>query len=341
MKINFVFLISLSIFFSNDSFSHHSNAPHYDRDKPISIIGIVEEFDFVNPHSFLYIRSDLNGESVVWECEMQTANTLIKQGWTANQFEVGQQVIVNAIAARRDPLGCSFTNAEMPDGSIINRSGSIETPEEIAFNYDREILINNKPNFKGPWKRDLANRGMGLGPGSQRPQVDRLTDKGLIAAESYDERFDDPSFQCSASSISRVWSEPGTVTDIIQTEEFIHIIHEYMDTTRVVILTEDHQPSYIDRPYGHSIGWYEGNTLVIDTIGFEGGVLTPHPGVMHSNQLHVIERLHLNDDGMSFVVSWVAEDPLYFKTPFEGTRHFIPSAYDIEPYGCIPEIAKR
>ncbi|MYJ94994.1 MAG: hypothetical protein F4053_05185 [Proteobacteria bacterium] len=63
--------------------AHHSNAPHYDRERPITIVGVVEEFEFVNPHAFLHIRAENEyGESVVWACEMQTANTIRRQGWT-------------------------------------------------------------------------------------------------------------------------------------------------------------------------------------------------------------------------------------------------------------------
>jgi ABC-type uncharacterized transport system permease subunit len=46
--------------------AHHSNAPHYDRDKPITIEGVVTEFEFVNPHAFLHIAAlDENGQKVV------------------------------------------------------------------------------------------------------------------------------------------------------------------------------------------------------------------------------------------------------------------------------------
>ena len=109
--------------------AHHSNAPHYDRERPITIQGVVEAFEFVNPHAFLHIRAEnADGESVVWACEMQTANSLRRQGWTKDQFVIGQQVTVQGIAARRDPLGCSYNSGELADGTTIGRSGAIATP---------------------------------------------------------------------------------------------------------------------------------------------------------------------------------------------------------------------
>ena len=113
--------------------AHHSNAPHYDRERPITIEGVVEEFEFVNPHAFLHIRAENeSGESEVWACEMQTANTLKRQGWTEDRFTVGQSVTVSGIAARRDPLGCSFNSAELTDGTTIARSGAVVPPTEDA-----------------------------------------------------------------------------------------------------------------------------------------------------------------------------------------------------------------
>ena len=110
----------------NTTNAHHSNAPHYDRDQPIMIEGIVTEFEFVHPHAFLHIQvTDGDGKSAVWSCELLTANTLRRLGWTENTFTVGQEVSVMGIAARRDPLGCSFNSGVLADGTVINRENQV------------------------------------------------------------------------------------------------------------------------------------------------------------------------------------------------------------------------
>lgn len=342
--------------------AHHSNAPHYDRERPITIEGVVEEFEFVNPHAFLHIRAENeSGEPVVRACEMQTANTLRRQGWTEDRFTVGQAVTVQGIAARRDPLGCSFTSAELTDGTTIARSGAVVSPpESAAGDAPREpaaddtlsdfatgdtprvaFLEGGIPNLAGPWMRDRSRGQRGPGPGSARPGADRLTPAGLAAAEGYDERFDDPSFECSASSITRAWSEPGTPTDIEQYDDRVVIRHEYMDTVRTIRLAREHDPSPAPQPYGHSIGWYEGSTLVIDTMGFVPGVLTPHPGILHSAALHVTERLTVYPDEMSITLDWTAEDPEFFVGPFSGTNYYMPSLHPVSSYDCTPELSNR
>ena len=340
--------------------AHHSNAPHYDRDRAITIQGVVEAFEFVNPHAFLHIRAENeDGESVVWACEMQTANTLRRRGWTEDQFVVGQEVTVQGIAARRDPLGCSYNSGELADGTTIGRSGAIVAPESRAATEPEPVAVAESenspaaeperaallaggiPNLAGPWMRDRSRRQRGIGPGGQRPGADRLTLAGLAAAEGFDDRFDDPSFECSASSISRAWSEPGTPTDIEQYDDRVIIHHEYMDTVRTIRLAEEHVDNLTPRQYGHSIGSYEGSTLVVDTVGFAAGVLTPHPGILHSDSLHMTERITVDPDGPGIVVEWTAEDPEYFKEAFSGTSYFTPSSYPVREYDCTPEHANR
>jgi len=322
--------------------AHHSNAPHYDRDQPITIVGEVEDFEFVNPHAFLHIAAqDENGRTVVWNCEMPASNTLGRIGWTDEQFVPGQTVTISGIAARRDPLGCSFDRAVMADGSTVERSGEIVLPAEVVETERLAFLDGGIPNLAGPWIRDLSRRRGGAGPGSAPPGAERITPAGIVANAGYDQRFDDPSFECSASSVSRVWGNPRTPTDIEQTEDSVIIRHEYMDTVRTIRLAREHDKVVTPRPYGHSIGWYEGSTLVIDTIAFTAGVLTPHPGTMHSDALHMVERVTLNPGNPSLDMEWMAEDPKFFKPPFRGGNHYIESLYPVTEYGCTPERSNR
>ena len=322
--------------------AHHSNAPHYDRDKPITIEGVVTAFEFVNPHAFLHIATqDENGQQVVWDCEMQAANTLGRQGWTKQQFVPGQRVTVSGIAARRDPLGCSYTSAVMEDGTSLARTGQIVPPKTPVEAERAAFLDGGAPNLAGPWMRDQRRPQGGSGPGSGPPAEESFTAEGLAANANYDQRFDDPSFECSAASISRAWGEPGTPTDIEQTTDRVVIRHEYMDTVRTVRLAREHAENPTPRVFGHSIGWYEGSTLVIDTVGFTPGVLTPHPGILHSDALHMIERITANPDGPSLDLEWTAEDPKYFKVPLTGSNHYVLSPYPVGLYGCTREHADR
>jgi hypothetical protein len=68
---------------------------------------------------------------------------------------------------------------------------------------------------------------------------------------------------------------------------------------------------------GHSIGRWENDVLVVDTVGFALGVLSPP--VMHTGRLHVVERFSLDPAGPTLLRSYTAEDPEYFAGTYSGS----------------------
>jgi hypothetical protein len=74
---------------------------------------------------------------------------------------------------------------------------------------------------------------------------------------------------------------------------------------------------------GHSIGHWEGDTLVVDTIGFLPGVLAGQ--VMNSDQLHVIERFTLDPQKPALKREYVAEDPVYYTDKYVGSDVVLPA----------------
>lgn len=68
---------------------------------------------------------------------------------------------------------------------------------------------------------------------------------------------------------------------------------------------------------GHSIGRWEGDVLVVDTVGFLPGVLTQP--VRHGDKLHVVERFSLDPKTMRLTRSYTAEDPQYLMGQYTGS----------------------
>jgi hypothetical protein len=83
---------------------------------------------------------------------------------------------------------------------------------------------------------------------------------------------------------------------------------------------------------GHSIGRYENDVLVVDTVGFAPGTLigtTPH-----SAQLHVVERFSVDTTANALKREVTAEDPLYFTAPFTRTDTMLVSTVPYEAEVC-------
>ncbi|HEY4264158.1 MAG TPA: hypothetical protein VGM72_02490 [Micropepsaceae bacterium] len=106
----------------------------------------------------------------------------------------------------------------------------------------------------------------------------------------------DPSNQCATYSPPYVLAMQQRVT-VMQTKNEVTLIYSQDDQVRHVRLNEAHPAHPEPSPMGHSIGHYEGDTLVVDTVGIE---VKPHTvvdrfGTPQSEAMHVVERYRLID----------------------------------------------
>src|SRR5258708_7372536 len=103
-------------------------------------------------------------------------------------------------------------------------------------------------------------------------------------------------------------------------------------TPREVVLSRPGPPRHIwlDVPhsanpkpswYGESVGHYEGDTLVVDTIGFNDRTFVDSYRTPHTDKLHVVERFRLIDGGNTLEVAFTVDDPGAFYQPWSGTRN--------------------
>jgi hypothetical protein len=114
---------------------------------------------------------------------------------------------------------------------------------------------------------------------------------------------------------------------IIQSKNYLVIFHEYPGTFRIIPLDgEPHQvdpdPSWL----GDSVGRWEGDTLVVDTIGFNDK--TEVSGYHHTDALHTVERFKRTEDAVEYEIT--LEDPNVFVGPWTETRTFRPNVPELK-----------
>ena len=81
--------------------AHHSFAAQYDPDRPITLGGIVTKIEWTNPHARFYIDvEDDSGNVINWNLELASPNILVRNGWTRNFVELGDEVTVEGTLAR-------------------------------------------------------------------------------------------------------------------------------------------------------------------------------------------------------------------------------------------------
>lgn len=99
--------------------AHHSFAM-FERDKEVTLVGTVREFQWTNPHAFIEMDvPDAKGNSEKWAIEMNSPNNLTRQGWKSSMLKPGDKVSVTLNPLRDGKKGGLFVAVVLPDGKVI------------------------------------------------------------------------------------------------------------------------------------------------------------------------------------------------------------------------------
>jgi Family of unknown function (DUF6152) len=138
-----------------------------------------------------------------------------------------------------------------------------------------------------------------------------------------------PQMHCQPTSILLDWYIETLVNRITQTDTAVTIENGRQNgIVRTIHLGGTHPANVEPSRAGHSVGSWEGDVLVVDTVGFLPGMLGLE--VAHGSELHVVERFRLNDEGTVLTRDYVATDPDYFIGNYSGT--------DVTPRSTVPFI---
>ena len=82
--------------------AHHSFAAEHDRDRTITVTGVVQKLEWTNPHARIYVEGkDETGKLQLWDFELGPPNGLMRNGWNRNSLRQGHQVVVEGFVRRR------------------------------------------------------------------------------------------------------------------------------------------------------------------------------------------------------------------------------------------------
>jgi hypothetical protein len=109
-------------------------------------------------------------------------------------------------------------------------------------------------------------------------------------------------------------------TYFLQTPKEVWIIHS--EEVRRIYMDVPHSTNLKPSWYGESVGHYEGDTLVIDTIGLNDRLPVDVYRTPHTEKLHIVERWKVIDDGKMLQVIFTVTDPDTFYQPWTGMRRY-------------------
>jgi len=329
--------------------AHHSFG-EFEMNKPLELSGTLKEMHLINPHSYMEIEVvDAGGKKQVMRCEMRAATLIKRSGWSAEMFKVGSHVEIDGHPHRTDPHACYIENFKIGDAPKMNRNDQIQT-KAVDTSKRPLKLADGQPNISGDWAVEQLvltvppSGGNGsMIPKSQskdfaagkitlqqvqatqppRPKV-VYTAEGEKASKSFNRLSpqDNPWFNCKPTSIIRDWTADWPINRFEQKtlsngEKVVDITYGLYNFDRRIHVGMAKHPANIKPSYaGHSIGRWEGNTLVVDTIGFAAGVLSPP--TRSSEQMRIVERFTLDPQNFSLRRDYSVTDPVYLAAPYES-----------------------
>ncbi len=342
-RLNRLFIYSFGIaaivFSLTVAHAHHAVAGNFDMSQDIVLENaVLTELRFVNPHVYIYVDvPGDDGTTESWRCEMSAANHLRKRGWTAESLLPGQVMTVDGSPARREANVCHVGLITLPDGSTLSGSvgrpsaelvqGTLVSPEDAEAR--PSYLPNGQPNLGGPWVATVESLDM---------TPVNATLEGAQAGAGLVRHFDSPALRCEPTNIVLDWIFEREQNDITQTADTVTLHYGYLEQVRTVHLDQTAHPVDLEPSrLGHSIGRWEGDVLVVDTVGFEPGVFY-YAGelgfTMHSAEWHVVERFSVSDDGLALTRDYTFTDPLYMEGSYSGTDTVSLTDEPLVPYEC-------
>jgi hypothetical protein len=314
--------------------SAHHSAARFDVSQTVAFDGVVTGVRWANPHVYLSVAQTAEaGETIEWEVETVGPSALLRLGWDRDALSVGDQVSLQGSPARNGERSLNLRTLQHGDETIN------------VMSLIREYTNPGAPPAAGATSLDgtwavLANFAL-IGPflpGGPKPP---LTEAGAAAAEAFDEATDLPALQCVESPAPYFMFILDTKRITIG-EDAISIVGDYEGAERTIYMDvadhEDATPSV----HGHSIGRWEGDTLVIDTTHFAPHAMGHAFGVPSGTQKHLVERLTRNADGTRIAYHFEVTDPEFLAAPITGDVEW---AYrpdlELAVAECDPEAARR
>src|SRR6187455_273003 len=312
---------------SGSAFAHHSMWM-FDMSKVDVIEGKVAKLEWTNPHMYLAIETKgPDGKPAIIEGEGLGITQALVDGLKREDLPPGTPVVVR-VNPNRSGWGkqVRIQDVTTQDGEIhpfyaANRRTRVLTPAE---------------SLEGHWAPARAALGAAFGAMGRWP----------VTPEAR-------AVQAKLEADGKCMTEPTPVLSILDELRTIEVGDKEVvlkfDNTgdhvdRVVHMGAQHPANVQPSVHGHSVGRWEGQTLVIDTIGFEPNLSGIALNIPSSAGKHTVERLTLTEDKLRLRYEVTVEDPMYLSAPATLTQqwdHRPDLEFSQDVGKCDPEVANR
>ena len=324
------FVLAGGLAVSAGASAHHS-AVMFDTAREIAVAGTVTRYEWRNPHVYMAVQTvAADGETFEQQIEAGAPSVLSPLGLTPDSVTLGERVTVHGNPNRRGDRRIML-------GRILARADGSQLPLNIAAPSIRTPGDARAESLAGTWFSPVSElRGFVRARGTWP-----VTERGRLARDGWDitQAAYADCVPVTAPTLM-VYSVATTVT--IHPDTVIFDV-DWMTSRRVVYTDgrghpQDGEPTL----QGHSIGHWEGDTLVVDTVHYAAHSEGLTLGFPSGEAKHTVERFSLAEDGRHMHYEVVVEDPEYLAGPvtYNAQLEYRP---DLQPTGlaCDLQTARR
>jgi hypothetical protein len=200
---------------------------------------------------------------------------------------------------------------------------AVQTPAKPGTPELRDPTVAaSVPNISGTWYTRGFNPRTKPDDGTETPWLP-------WSKSEYDKReksrvggapMVDPTAACLPSGNPRIIAAPYPI-QIVQTPDMVVFLYEVQHLFRVIYLNAKHPAKVTPSFMGHSVGHWEGDTLVIDTVGLTNLTQIDENGTLHSDNLRVVERIRRTNEN-TLEDRFTIYDDKTFTKPWTAVRNF-------------------
>ena len=314
---------------------HHSTGGFYETGTMIEVTGTVTEVFWRNPHVGLTLEvANDAGETELWEIEGGAWNTVQRRGVTSETVAIGDEIRVAGRPATRGVKAVWTSHIRISSGEEFVLSDRPSPPRWTEASSAPSIVSPGAATAaaeaaNGIFRVWSSVRGFG---GTIEPPA--LTAEAQALKDQWDQAVDDPGLRCEAPGMPNAILNPYPI-QFIDEGDHIRLLIEEWDGNRVIYMDPATTPA--DPPVhhlGHSVGSWEGNTLVVEIDRVSAPYLDAQ-GTPMSDAVTMVERFTLSDDETGLEYEVTVTDPVYLTAPAVWQRSYawIPGV-EVKPFDC-------
>lgn len=321
------FVLAAAAFASSLACAHHSQAM-FDTKQEILLEGKVARFDWVNPHMYLTVETlGPDGKLALIEGEGLAITQALVDGLDRDALQPGTPVVVRA----NPNQGGWGKQVRILD--ITTEDGEIH-PFYAASNRNRTLTPAD--SLAGKWAPSRQALGAGFGAMGRWP----ITEQGRAARATL---VADGLCFVEPVPFLAVLDEMREIK-VGEDEVVMHFDNSGDHVIRTIYMNAEHPADVQPTLHGHSVGKWEGETLVIDTIAFEPNPSGTAGNVPSSAAKHTVERLVLAEGHTRLRYEITVEDPMYLTQPSSLAMqwdHRPDLEFSPPAEACDPDVAAR